>query len=149
MRASPGSQRLPARDAPPVLGLVPAPHIEINRLGLLMSPTSGPAALTIATATRPRRSQVRDEDFIGGLDKRGFPVVHVPFDTRQLRACWGIAAPGRIAHDFAAAVVGMGGRICGVGAGHLPRSQVPPGRVWLVPKGVLGYLVEYGWAPRE
>jgi hypothetical protein len=55
------------------------------------------------------------------IDPHGFPIVHVP-EGRDRRACWGIAAPGRIAGDFAASVVGMGGRICAVGAGHLPRK---------------------------
>ena len=64
----------------------------------------------------PTRLQFIDEQ----IDARGFPIVEAP-DGR--RACWGIAAPGRIAHDFAASVVGMGGQICAVGAGFLPHPE--------------------------
>lgn len=72
---------------------------------------------------KPSPQQLLDHtEFIGkDIDARGFPVVHLP-EGRERRACWGIAAPGRIAGDFAASVVGMGGRICAVGAGYLPRK---------------------------
>jgi len=54
-----------------------------------------------------------------GFDSMGFPIVVLP-PGRTVRACWGIVAPGRIAGDFAAALVGLGGRLCAVGAGYLP-----------------------------
>ena len=54
------------------------------------------------------------------LDNEGWPIVQRP--AARARACWGIVTAGRVAHDFTAAVVGMGGCVHAVAAGHLPHA---------------------------
>jgi len=56
------------------------------------------------------------------LDAHGYPLLEDVLPTNGTRLRWAIAGPGRIAHDFATALVAMGATVQGVAAGGLPHA---------------------------
>lgn len=57
------------------------------------------------------------------LDRMGLPDLSDVLPRNGSRVRWGIAGPGRISHDFTAALVAMNASVVAVAAGSLPGAQ--------------------------